>query len=265
MMPASATAAVTELADRLAASDSILFVTGAGISADSGLPTYRGIGGLYEDRDTEEGVPIEEALSGSMLQRDPALTWKYLWQIGQACQGAEPNAAHRFIAALQDRRAVRVMTQNVDGLHRRAGSRGLIEVHGNASELLCTGCGREFSAEELLAGYRGEVPLPPACGSCGGLVRPRVVLFGEMLPEAVLEAFQELAETLFDLVVVIGTTAVFPYIQMPVALALSRGLPVIEINPARTELSSLVTLHVPERAAAALSAVDARLRLEEEA
>ncbi len=251
--------AVEQLAERLRVSDSVLFVTGAGISADSGLPTYRGIGGLYEDRDTEEGVPIEVALSGPMLERDPALTWKYLWQIGRACHGAEPNDAHLVIAGLQERRAVRVMTQNVDGLHRRAGSRDLIEVHGNADELLCLGCGRESTAGELLGGYAAPIELPPRCADCGGLLRPQVVLFEEMLPMPVLEAFQQLGETAFDLVVVVGTTAVFPYIQLPVVTALSQGLPVVEINPQRTELSGVVTLHIPERAAPTLRSAAALL------
>ena len=255
-------AAAAELAARLRCSDSILFITGAGISADSGLPTYRGIGGLYDDRTTDEGVPIEVALSGPMFQADPALTWKYLWEIGQACQGAEPNDAHRFIAELQESRAVRVMTQNVDGLHRRAGTRDLIEVHGDASRLLCTGCGARSSAEEVIDGYRGRVALPPRCAGCGGVLRPRVVLFEEMLPDEVLLAFRELAETLFDLVVVIGTTAVFPYIQLPVAAALSRGLPVVEINPQATELSPLMTQHLQQGAAPALRAVREHLGMD---
>ena len=121
----------------------ILFVTGAGMSADSGLPTYRGIGGLYHDRHTDEGVPIEVALSGAMLMSRPELTWKYLAEIEAACRGAQPNAGHMAIAELERRKPrVMVLTQNVDGLHRAAGSHNLVEIHGNLHHLLCTECGR---------------------------------------------------------------------------------------------------------------------------
>ena len=108
-------AEIDEIAGRLKDCSSILFVTGAGISADSGLPTYRGIGGLYEQDGTEDGIPIEAALSGAMFQRDPALTWKYIHQIESACREAGPNRAHEAIAELE-RRFDRVwtLTQNVD-------------------------------------------------------------------------------------------------------------------------------------------------------
>src|ERR1700759_4605688 len=97
----------------------ILFLTGAGLSADSGMPTYRGVGGLYVDTKTDEGFPIEVALSGPMFRRSPELTWKYLWQIGSACVGARPNPAHEFMARLESEKSeVWVLTQNVDGLHR---------------------------------------------------------------------------------------------------------------------------------------------------
>ncbi|WP_287366002.1 Sir2 family NAD-dependent protein deacetylase, partial [Thauera sp.] len=107
----------------------ILFITGAGISADSGLPTYRGIGGLYHDRLTAEGLTIEEALSGEMMALRPDIAWRYIAEIEANCRGARPNAAHRLIAALeQEKPMVCVLTQNVDGLHADAGSRNLIEI-----------------------------------------------------------------------------------------------------------------------------------------
>ena len=102
---------------------SILFVTGAGISADSGLPTYRGIGGLYDDSHTEDGIPIEVALSGQMMAERPDITWKHLAEIESNCRGAGPNLAHRAIARFEAEKArVLVFTQNVDGLHHKAGS-----------------------------------------------------------------------------------------------------------------------------------------------
>src|SRR5512134_814058 len=114
---------IEEVAAILRAAPRVLFITGAGISADSGLPTYRGIGGLYEERVTDEGMPIEALLSGDMFRARPEVTWKYLHQIELACRGAEPNRGHEVLAQLEERleRCV-VFTQNVDGLHRAAGS-----------------------------------------------------------------------------------------------------------------------------------------------
>ena len=121
--------------------DSVLFVTGAGLSADSGLPTYRGVGGLYNDADTEHGLPIEVALSGQVFRQRPDISWKHIRDIEQACRGARPNAAHRFMAALEATKPrVWTLTQNVDGLHRAAGSQRLIEIHGRIGSLLCTAC-----------------------------------------------------------------------------------------------------------------------------
>ena len=126
----------------LLAARRVLVITGAGVSADSGLPTYRGIGGLYEDSATEDGMPIEEALSGPMLRRRPELTWRHIAAVERACRGARPNRAHQVLAALEQRLpALWVLTQNVDGLHRAAGTRKLIEIHGTVHDLVCTGCG----------------------------------------------------------------------------------------------------------------------------
>src|SRR5947209_5837685 len=113
---------VGQVVELLRQSRSLLFITGAGLSADSGLPTYRGVGGLYNGRDPEEGLPIEVLLSGDCFAARPELTWKYLLQIERAGRGAKPNRGHEVIAALESRfERVWVLTQNVDGLHRRAG------------------------------------------------------------------------------------------------------------------------------------------------
>lgn len=132
----------------LARAERILVITGAGLSADSGMPTYRGLGGLYNGR-TVEGIPIEVAISGPMLQKDPALCWKYLAELGKACLNAQPNAGHEAIAELQRLKPqCWVLTQNIDGFHRRAGSppERLIEIHGQLAPLYCQSCGLE-SAE----------------------------------------------------------------------------------------------------------------------
>jgi NAD-dependent deacetylase len=118
--------------DAFARARSVLFITGAGISADSGLPTYRGIGGLYEEALTEEGFAIEEALSGDMLRERPEVCWRYIHQIERACRGATWNRAHEVLA-MMERRYERswVLTQNVDAFHRRAGSKNVIDIHGD--------------------------------------------------------------------------------------------------------------------------------------
>jgi len=242
---------ISDIVLRLRDSRSVLFITGAGVSADSGLPTYRGIGGLYEQEETDEGVPIEAALSGAMFQRDPALTWKYIHQIESSCRDAGPNRAHHVIAELE-RRFDRVwtLTQNVDGLHHAAGSSQVIDIHGDVHRLLCTRCGHRWR----VASYAG-LEIPPSCPECDSLVRPEVVLFGEMLPLDRTRLLQEQLMRGFDAVFTIGTTSVFPYIAEPVIDARRRGALTVEINPGISEVSHIVDYRLRTGAAAAMDAV----------
>jgi NAD-dependent deacetylase len=244
-----------EVASLCAAARRILFITGAGISADSGLPTYRGIGGLYNGNLTDEGFQIEEALSGDMLALRPEITWKYIAQIEANCRGVRPNAAHEAIAWLEaDRGGVTVLTQNIDGLHRAAGSRDLIEIHGTLHQLMCTECELRFEVPDY-----GGLDIPPACPECGALVRPDVVLFGEALP---MDAMQRLISTLdegVDLVFSIGTTSVVPYIAEPVFDALRRGVPTVEINPGESRISDAVDYRLRMGAAAAMGGIRKRM------
>lgn len=240
-----------DFAAELAAAQSVLVITGAGLSADSGLPTYRGIGGLYNDLPTSDGISIEEALSGEMLQSNPELCWRYLQQIELATRGAQPNAGHQALAELDPRfERFTVLTQNVDGFHRQVGQRDLIEIHGNLHELHCVSCAYECWAED----YR-ELRIPPTCPGCGAAVRPRVVLFGEMLPDAALGRLQEVLYGGVDFVISVGTSAVFPYIAAPVVAAARAGLPTAEINPGASEISSLVRYRLQARAAEGLTAL----------
>lgn len=246
--------ALNDIAARLARADRVLFITGAGISADSGLPTYRGVGGLYNDEQTEDGLAIEEALSGEVFAVRPDITWKYLAQIEENCRGARPNAAHRAIAELEQYLSrVTVFTQNVDGLHRQAGSGEVIEIHGNLQELMCTGCAFEESVDDL-SGHQ----LPPLCPACGSVLRPKVVLFGEALPAAALDRFLDALDGGFDMVFTIGTSGVFPYIAEPVVWAAQNGIATVEINPLQTRLSAVVDYHLPLGAAEAMTAIMAR-------
>ena len=251
---------VERLAEQLDAARSVLFITGAGVSADSGLPTYRGVGGLYEAETTDEGVPIEAALSGQMLSARPELCWKYMLQIERACRGAEPNRAHEVIAALQTRSPRGwLLTQNVDGLHRRAGSDPMIEIHGNLQKLHCLACSwtsrvSDFRTLEAELGTP-QAPKVPRCPQCGSLIRPEVVLFGEMLPPGAVAALERELLIGFDAVVSIGTTSAFPYIAAPVMLAKRAGKVTVEINPGTTDVSSVVDLRIQATAAATFHAL----------
>lgn len=230
---------------------SILFITGAGISADSGLPTYRGIGGLYNDKLTEDGIPVEMALAGETLEKRPQVTWKYLSQIEKNCRNARFNRGHEVIAEMEKHfERVWVLTQNIDGFHHAAGSRNIIDIHGNMHKLVCTRCGWR----DVVKDY-SEINIPPLCPKCGRIARPEVVFFGEMLPEdrvAVLE--RELTRG-FDIYFSIGTTSVFPYIRQPMVAAKHLGRFTIEINPQDTEISDLVDIKLRMRAAEALDAI----------
>lgn len=242
--------AVARAARLLERADRVLVITGAGTSADSGLPTYRGVGGLYEEAITDEGIPIEVALSGEMMDANPALCWKYIAGIEGACRGAAPNRGHQVIAALERRLPhVCVLTQNVDGLHRAAGSENLIEIHGTVHVLRCDRC----QHRRRVADYAG-LDMPPRC-DCGHVLRPDVVLFGEMLPWTEVRRLEIEQADGFDLVLSIGTTSVFPYIAGPVLAARAARRPTIEINPGDSEVSDLVDLRIQHRAAEALDAI----------
>jgi len=237
---------IVRTAEALQRAERILIITGAGLSADSGLPTYRGLNGLYNGK-TIEGLSIEAALSGPMLQRDPALCWKYLAELGKACLGAKPNVGHEAIAELQRHKPeCWVLTQNIDGYHRAAGSppERLIEIHGELAPLFCQSCGSESAelAEHLLR------PLPPRCARCGGILRPPVVLFEEMLPEAAIDSLYAEVRKGFDAVLSVGTTASFPYIIEPIMRARALGRFTAEINPSRTDLSGAVEVYLQGRA-----------------
>jgi len=229
----------------------VLVVTGPGISADAGLPTYRGVGGLYDGVHTEDGLPIEEVLSGPFFEMRPELTWKYLHQIERVARGASPSAGHRILAEMQEAfDEVMVLTQNVDGLHRLAGTRNLIDIHGDFERLYCTAC--DWS--QVVKDYAHLAELP-RCPACGAVIRPDVVLFGEMLPLEKVERLEAAQARPFDVVFSIGTSSLFPYIVAPVLIARRQGRATIEINPEETDISPAVDLRLRTTASAALGAI----------
>jgi len=240
---------IAKVAELLKSAKSILFITGAGISVDSGLPTYRGIGGLYEDKDTEDGIPVEMALAGHMLKANPAVTWKYIAQIERNCRNATFNRAHEVIAEMERHfERVWVLTQNVDGFHRAAGSKNVIDIHGDIHQILCTQC----SWQDTVKDFSG-LAIPPSCPECSALVRPNVVFFGEELPQEKFRLLQkEEISRGFDIYFSIGTTSVFPYIKGPIVHARALGKPTIEINPTKTAVSDIIDTKLSLGAAEAL-------------
>jgi NAD-dependent deacetylase len=242
---------IAQVVEYLRQSKSLLFITGAGLSADSGLPTYRGVSGLYNHNDTEENMPIEALLSKQVMQVRPDLTWKYLSQVEQACRGAKPNRGHEVIAEFEKRfERVWVLTQNVDGFHREAGSKNVIDIHGDLHFIRCTKC----TFRDEVRDYR-TYTFPPKCMKCGAVLRPEVVLFGEALPDRQMELYDRETRRGFDVVFSIGTTSVFPYISAPMLDAYHLKKPSVEINPGTTDVSEFATVQLPMGAAAALDAI----------
>jgi NAD-dependent deacetylase len=201
-------------------------LTGAGISAESGVPTFRGGGNTA----VWKGMPFDVISSARMVQRDLVAVWEWFDYRRDLLKSLRPNAAHREIARWQDRfEDFTLVTQNVDGLHQRAGSRNVIELHGNIWRARCVTCDtrHEISQQDKRAA---------ACFECGDPLRPDVVLFGEMLPPGAFErAAMKASEC--ELCFVVGTSAlVYPAASLP-EIAKAHGAYVCEINPERTPLS----------------------------
>lgn len=214
---------------------SALFITGPGLSMDSGLSHYRGIPGLVR-KTANDARMIESALSIDTLQRKPKVTWRYLLEIDSQVGAATPNRGHEVLVALErwlERSTI--MTVNVDRLHQRAGSRNVIEMHGALHDLLCPRC--EISTRHDR--YAG-LPLPPLCATCSTVLRPDMPLFGEPLPADAFTRLQAELELGFDMVFSIGVAAMFPYLARPVLLAKQEGIPTVEIGHAATDVSEIV-------------------------
>jgi NAD-dependent deacetylase len=204
-------------------------LTGAGISSESGIPTFRGVQGLWEKYDIMEFAHIDSFL------RDPAKVWRMLIELDETIGPAKPNAAHTSLAALEEMGRIRmVVTQNVDNLHQDAGSREVVEFHGNAKAFRCLEC-RDMHERENI----NWEDMPPRC-YCGGLIKPDVVFFGEAIPWAAhAKAFEAAKQT--DLILVIGTSAVVaPAGEIPI-MAKHSGARVVEINIEPTVLTDRVT------------------------
>ncbi|HMB02707.1 MAG TPA: NAD-dependent deacylase [Isosphaeraceae bacterium] len=217
-------------ASLLAQARRIAVLTGAGVSAESGIPTFRGLEGLWRGRD-----PMRLA-TPQAFAADPALVWEfYNWRRDLVAR-AEPNAAHLTLVELAGRTPHFVLiTQNVDRLHQRAGSRDVIELHGNLFDVRCTGCGTTLDRTGV------ALPSPPRCDDCGALLRPGVVWFGEPLPPDAWHA-AESAVRAADLLLVVGTSAVVYPAAGLIGSARRAGLAIIEINLEPTPVSDAIDL-----------------------
>ncbi len=247
-------AAALAAAQALAGARRVVALTGAGMSADSGVATFRDAGGLWATFDPETHA------TPRAFARDPARVWRWYAQRRRAMAGARPHAGHRALAALEARLAaaggdVCVVTQNIDGLHGTAGSRNVVAVHGDIFAARCFDCGADAGRAD--DHDDGGAP-PPRCAACGGRLRPAVVWFGEALPMAAVgRALAALRAC--DALLVIGTSGlVEPVARFPL-VALERGAVVVEVNPAPTPLSHLAHHVVRGRAAEVLPALLAGL------
>lgn len=231
-------ARVKEARERLEAASSVCALTGSGVSADSALPTFRGVGGLWRSH------RVEELASPEGFERNPRLVWTWYNERLGAHRRAEPNAGHVALAALERRLAeFTLVTQNVDSLHRRAGSRNVLELHGNLREARCTGCDERRDLRE-------GMPLEAIEHGCGGRFRPDVVWFGEPLPADVW-AKAAAAARRADVMLVVGTSGlVNPAASLCTHYAQSAF--VVEINPEPTAISRRADVVLRGTAAQAL-------------
>ena len=214
--------------------------TGAGISQESGIQTYRGSGGLWK--------PTSPNISSiDFFVNDPGAYWQVARERGATLLAARPNAAHEALVELERRGNLRtVVTQNVDGLHLLAGSRDVIELHGNGREVVCLDCGNREPRSHVQA--RLDEELPPLCLRCGGMhMKPAAVFFGEAMPaEATRRAFQLAQES--DLMLVVGSSlVVYPAAQVPL-VAHDAGAPLVILNAESTPFDDLATVILRGRA-----------------
>ncbi len=226
------------IADKLLRAQKVVFVTGSGISQESGIPTFRGKDGLWRKYDAMQLATIDA------FYENPKLVWEWYEERRKNILAAKPNAGHETIANLEKYKQVRVLTQNIDGLHQRAGSSQVYELHGSIITIKCTVC--DF--KEKISGGFSE--LPPRC-KCGNILRPDVVWFGEPLPQDVWgEAMTQASSC--DVMFVVGTSlAVSPANMLPV-YAKQNGAIMVEVNPEETPMSKTMDLSVRSTSAKVL-------------
>jgi len=232
-----------EAASIIANSGSSVALTGAGISVESDIPPFRGKHGLWERYDPEEYAHIDS------LRKDPKKVWRMLGELVAICRDAQPNEAHDALARLEKMGLLDgIITQNIDGLHQKAGSEEIVEFHGGNTTMSCMDCGTGYPTDEV-----SLETIPPMC-RCGGILRPDFVFFGESIPHAYVERSLKLVRKC-EVMIIIGTTGiVMPSAQMPY-LAKSTGAVLIEINPERSAFSNIVDIFLAGKAAGTMGSI----------
>lgn len=216
--------------EKLTSAKKLLFFTGAGISAESGISTFRGQGGIWNKLKPEELANFDAFL------RNPDLVWEWYQYRRKIIHESKPNPGHNTIAEIEKHFDVTVVTQNVDNLHARAGSSNILELHGNIERNFCVDC-KTFVTYEIAVTEKHT----PKCKNCGGLIRPDVVWFGEMLPHGVFEEAEKIASEC-DLCFIVGTSAVvYPAAYIPIT-AKQNGAYLVEINISPTDITETVDL-----------------------
>lgn len=217
-----------KLIQKLKAAESVVFFTGAGISAESGVPTFRGEDGLWKKFKPEELANFDAFL------RNTELVWEWYKYRKQIIANVQPNPGHYAIVEFEKiYKSFAIITQNVDNLHRRAGSKNIFELHGNIQHNYCIKCRKDFSDDLILSNT--EIP---KCDVCGGLIRPGVVWFGEMLPEDQWDGAERAALST-DVFFSVGTSGiVYPAASLPY-LAKRNGAFIVEVNPDPTPITEI--------------------------
>ena len=218
----------------LSSAKRVVFLGGAGVSVASGIPDFRSANGLYS-RKRDDGRSYEELLSIDYFEEDPKGFYDFYWST-MVCPDAKPNPAHLALAEYEKDHHIAVLTQNIDGLHQKAGSKNVYEFHGSTYHYACLKCGKKFILDELSGSG------VPVCPRCGGLIKPSVVLYGEALPyDALSGGMDEVSQA--DVMIVAGTSlTVYPFASMP---RYFRGRLSVLINAQPTPLDSMfdIVLH----------------------
>jgi NAD-dependent deacetylase len=240
------------LADLIHNRQPCVVLTGAGISTESGIPDFRSPTGLWAQFDPLEYGSIDA------FRRDPVKVWSFYRPRFAMLAEAEPNPAHRALVELEQLGLVRaVVTQNIDLLHERAGSREVVEVHGSIGSSSCSGCGRSYSLERVLELLEGAEA--PDCQACGRILKPDVVFFGELLPSTAIDCAFELAREARLLLVVGSALEVYPVAGLPLETIRAGGELAI-VNRGATPLDARASLRIEESAGEVLPAVVEALR-----
>lgn len=232
------TGPASQIRQLIDSSNRIVAFTGAGVSAESGIPTYRGAGGMWTKYDPEKYASID------YFRRDPSYYWQFFKDVRHdLIASAKPNLAHLALAKLeQDEKLSAVITQNIDGLHHSAGSKHVLELHGNTKRFYCVDCDANYTLREAWEMVMNE--LPPLCTKCNGIIRPDVVLFGEMLPPKVVED-AEYEASVCDLMIIIGSSlVVYPAAYLPQTAMMNEAKTVIiNVDPTPFDDQADICIH----------------------